>query len=178
MKYLKLFNEASFISGPDNYFDSDNRRANELAERVKIELKRTEDDITYLIDKLIDFEDRGYVVFIDICCYGSGPFTSTDINTEPIVIQKYSTGRNDNLMTYSVPMSNPYPNVTYIESYLKAFKEGKICYQVNLNAELNDKLYTELCNKVSKLEVIQQFVSWSTSIHSRVRTGVVLKANL
>lgn len=132
-------------------------------------------DIEYIIERMTDFEDRGFTVKIDICY---------SINTK----SSYSLINNKYLTNFGYERAERCRELHYPESYLQRYdfqniysfiRRGLLCYRVSLSCDMTQEILNEMCNKVkSRMEVVGNAYTGSTMFSPGVINGIMVQSTV
>lgn len=147
---------------------------NEYKRRIESISKK---ELNYIVDKITDYEDMGYVIAIDICQYYE--VSGNKYESEGLLYGIYSTIDN-NLPEYSNDFTTTNPNRDILDSIAKAFDEGRICYRLSfMNSDesdaLIDHIYDDVARKFEKFGVVGPI--WNIDIMEYIG-GILLKSNI
>lgn len=124
-------------------------------EQIRERIKAPDRELNIIIDRLTEYEDKGYEIQIDVCYY----MIHGDEKLDTIVMAycKYITGKGEAIFDFS----DSVLRVDYarLEVINECFRDGRICYRIAFRqnrAILSDisDIYTEVCGRLNKVEVI------------------------
>lgn len=111
-------------------------------------------DIDYIIDKLSDWEDRGYEMEVDVCSFtimeDGGEVYMTPYS---IIHNRYVTNKNDEVSEYMYKLRAPSIYQNWIHEQYTQLKSGHLCYRVVLWCDLSN-IQDEINKKFGKMELL------------------------
>lgn len=152
----------------------DKAEMEKIFQRFKIRLDNCDSDINYIVDRLTEYEDDGYLIRIDMCYYYYHNDTG-QIHTPSMIYNKYTTNGSDEVWHIQSMLANG----VNVDQYESAFKDNRLCYRVNMligrnvGETLNQDVYDSLYRKFEKFGVLAPFI-----MNGGELSGILLQAHI